>query len=69
MVMQDVNIACCFSHCHAKVHLSSERSEISNAECCWSFTKLKCIKYDKIMWSFAFAGTRKKCSLNFYVTM
>jgi hypothetical protein len=30
-------------------NVSSERSEISNAEC-WSFTKLKLIKYNKIMW-------------------
>jgi hypothetical protein len=50
-----------------KCTVSSERSEISNAEC-WSFTKLKFIKYEKIM-CFALAGIRKKYSLNFYVTM
>jgi hypothetical protein len=50
-----------------KYTVSSERSEISNDEC-WSFTKLRFIKYEKIMWCFALAGTRKKCSLNFYVT-
>jgi hypothetical protein len=50
-----------------KCTVSSERSEISNAEC-WSFTKLKFIKYEK-MRCFALAGTRKKCSLNCYMTM
>jgi predicted GNAT superfamily acetyltransferase len=47
--------------------MSSERSEISNAEC-GSFSKLKFMKYQKIM-CFASAGIREKCSLIFYVTM
>jgi hypothetical protein len=46
--------------------VSSERLEISNTEYL-SFTKLKFIKYEKIM-CFALAGTRNKCSLNLYVT-